>query len=189
MIYPDCIIDEIDAAIAGVFPANSQVMGIAQLVTRPKDGKDTIWPARYKGNGDCDYAGVDDNYPAVTYHRSLNMALSRVGKSGYGDAAQDTRATHNMSLVVYANKDNLDCSGDQLAMRLQQAFPDTIKGKSGTGLKLVAININSIVLSDTQVFGEEYKNVPPFLGPEHILLKINYSIESTYDKRCFNTCQ
>ena len=189
MKYPDCIVNKIDTAF-GMFPAFSQVLGIAQLVTRTRDAseKTDVWPAVYKG-GDCEYAGIDDTYPVVTYHRSLKMTLSRQPKGGYGDDMPDMKMSHAMSLVIFAKKDETICSADSLAMDIQHKFPDQLTGADlPDGLKTVVININDIVLSETQVFGEEYKNVPFFLGPEHILIKVNYTIESTYRKGCSTNC-
>lgn len=190
MEYIQDITHKIDEALKGhlAFLSESvkvQAMGIVQLVRREKDGKETVWPGK-KVDGNFEFAGVDDDYNAISYHRILALRPTTVTSSGYGDSRGKTKNAVSMCMVLFAKHDCVNMPSEVLALQIQGVLPEqlTIPNFSST-----LINLNDIVLNEKQVFDEEYKNVTYFIGPEHILLKINYTIESTFQKGCFNKCE
>lgn len=194
MKYLDYITGIINEAVAHALPCErAQILGVAQLVRRKEmDGKKPIhWPAVYIGKGELQYAGFDDKYSLCTYHRALNMSVSRAPGPSYGDNVGNMLLSHRMSLVMYANREEIHMNADQLALLMQFAIPEQLtKSQLPQDFARTNINITDVVLNEQQVFNEEFLNVEPFLGPEHVLLKCNYTIESTLNKRCFNTqCQ
>jgi len=189
MQYLDNITNKIDEVLKGQLPFLSeskqvQNMGIVQLVRRQKDNKETVWPGKLVA-GNYEYAGVDDDFKIITYHRVLSLKPSSVPNSGYGDSRGKNKNTVSMSFVLFADRELVAVTADVLALQIQGVLPEmlTVENFSST-----LINLNDIVLNEKQVFDEEYKNVTYFIGPEHIFLKINYTIESTFQKGCFNRC-
>ena len=186
MKYLDFITGIINEAVTASLPVdNVQILGVAQLVRTERQGRPVTWPAVYTEKGELTYAGIDDKYAVCAYHRAMSMANQFVS-GGYGDSIGDMRLTHRMSFVVYAHRDAIGMNADQLALHLHFIIPELVK-ELPRHFKQVRINISDVVLNTEQVFNEEFRNVDFFLGPEHVLLKCNYTIESIINKRCFNT--
>ena len=166
-----------------------QVLGVAQSVRKANEaGRVETFPAVYLGKGEQSYAGFDDKYAVCSYHRALNMSVSVAPGLTYGDNPGNIRLSHRMSLVIMANRDETGLSPDQLALTLQFAIPGKLtKDQMPKDFLSNNIIITDVVLSESQVFAEEFANMENAFGPEHVLLKCNYTIESTLNKRCFNT--
>lgn len=191
MKYLDYMTGQINDAVRQALPCEHvQILGLAQLVRREReDNKRETWPAVYAGKGDLTYAGFDDKFDLCTYHRALNMNVTKAAEQTYGDDNKLILLSHSMSMVMCGDREKLGMNADQLALLMQFAFPATLEVLPKHFYN-VNINITNVVLNEAQVFNEEFLNVEPFLGPEHVLLKCNYTIESTINKRCFNTrCQ
>lgn len=189
MKYLDYITGVMNEAILDGLPCeNAQILGVASLVRTTKGGKQVTWPATYTGKGEQEFAGIDDKYDVCSYHRALNMSVGAATGATYGDVKTNVRLQHRMSLVIYAHRDKLKMSADQLALMLHFWLPESLtKDERPQDFYSVNINVSDVVLNEEAVFNEEFKNVDFFLGPEHVLLKCNYVIESVLNKRCFNT--
>jgi hypothetical protein len=189
MTFVDQIVGGLNDILTNLFPCERRnVLGVAQSV-RLDSGKDRsrIVPGVFKAPNDVIYAGFDDNYALCCYHRIDTMTPRKVA-GGYGDN-EKILLSHNMQLVVCANTVVVKKDAAEIALNIQFAFPERIK-PGEPGFDSIAFNVNSINLNAEQVFAAEFKNVPFFLGPEHALLKVQYTIESTMNKRCYEKiCQ
>lgn len=197
MNYIQYIVGLINDQIHSVFKVErSRMLGLAQavrieqtenqqgLVPRPK-----IVPCIYKGKGDVEYCGYDDNYSFTSYHKALNTN-STILPGGYG-IEKNIQVTHNMALVIMANVDAVSMTPDQIALSLQLGFLG-IKDTVAIPKKLIqrmTIKVGSINLNSEQVFREEFTNENYFTGPEVAMIKCLYSVDSVLNSRCYNKCE
>lgn len=190
MKYLDYITGLINETLDEVFVCKRKnLLGVAAAVRL--DGgsvqKPKIVPGVYKGKGlGVQYAGFDDKFSLCGYHKALRTSSRRKPNSGYGDAADDVILTHEMVLVLFANTDEIGMTADQMDLMLRFVFPDTLKQHDlPKYFKAIGFNVNSTTLNNEQVFREEFQNVDFFLGPEHALIKVAYTVDSVLDKKCF----
>jgi hypothetical protein len=192
MSYLQKIVNEINQAVvpAGV----NHSVGIAQPLPRKSDEGNSIQllPAYVDENGEAHYVGADDDYDTIFYHK-LNRIVA--GKSsinkGYGDAKPLDVHQALMSMVVFAQRNRIKKTSDELALELHMKFPEEASKllQQQWQIKQNAIRVTDINLNTLQVFQEEYQNVGFFLKPEQFLIKVNYTIESAILKKCFiNPC-
>lgn len=172
---------------------NKLVIGIAQSM--PKKNEDRggveLLPSYVDNNGEGQYVGPDDAYDYMGYHKvnSIMVGMTNVNK-GFGDERGYRANVVKMSYIVFGRRDRLQMSNEELAFYLQLNFPEAA-GKERLKqlqLKMCNIYVNDIVLNDLQVFNEEFQVIEYFLKPEQFLFKVNYTIESAFDKKCFTTC-
>jgi hypothetical protein len=186
--YLDQITTGLNGVISNLFPCErKQILGVAKSIRLDsRKPKSKIVPGVYRSPNDVTYAGFDDNYSFCSYHR-LNMMNARRLPGGYGDEAGRIVLVHNMSLVICANIDDVQKTADEIALRIQFGFPDRLKPEQfpEPGFYGISFNVNSVNCNAETVFSEEFKNADFFLGPEHALLKCQYTIEATMNKRCY----
>jgi len=193
MKYLDYISSLINDTIESVFPCERKnILGVAQSVRLDSEiAKARIVPGIYQGIGkDVLYSGFDDKWSVSSYHKAIRTTSRRSTTGGYGDNMNDVVLTHEMQLVLMANVDEIGMTADQLALVIQMVFPDALRSTAlpAGGFKAITFNVNSVTLNTEQVFREEFQNVDYFLGPEHVLVKVAYTVESILDKKCFNPC-
>lgn len=192
MQYLKYIVNRINLGLLGHFDfvpsAKKQICDIAKLAKRERGDKSQVWPAYWDGE-EYQFAGVDEDYDLIIYHRQLSMT-SAVVPGGYGDSVGHIKNSVKMCMVVFGSHQVIGHSSDELALHIQAMMPGMFKPETlkPTQLRSTSINITDIVLNEEQVFNEEYKSVDYFIKPEHIYFKVNYTIESTFDKNCFNKC-
>lgn len=169
---------------------NQLISSIAQSVARHEGSNVEILPCLVDPNGEARYLGPDDDFDYMAYHKVNSfIATKSTFNKGYGDSKGLIVNQTKMSYVVFGNRSALIMSNDELAVHLQTHWPDKVSKTILTEWKLsyIDININDIILNDLQVFNEEYQGVEFFLKPEQYLFKVNYTIESAFDKKCFIT--
>lgn len=162
--------------------AGSRLLGIADNVFRKE--REGSFPVIYDENGEGTYVGVDDIEAMILYHRILNIAFAQ-DPASYGDK-ENQRATFTMRMAVYGDRKRLHMTGDELGMFIHTNMPGIIKNVPNFGT--IIVRTTSIVPNNTQAFNNEYQRVPFFLKPEHMLINVNYTIESKIKKDCFNLC-
>lgn len=129
------------------------------------------------------YIGLNDIYPVILYHKHIQTT--------YVDVELDERKEFNkMQLIVFGRLDYINLDAETLAAMVVAGFPTTVKRSNYAN---VPILINQITLTDSltdteAVFAKEYRNTAYQLGPQHALLQFGYTIESTYNKKCFDIC-
>ncbi len=170
---------------------NSKVVGITQSIVRKKGDAFEYVPSYIDDKGEIKYIGVDDSFDIMIYHKVNTISVSKANvNKGYGDNTAYDANVARMSMIVFGQRNKLMLSNDDLSIYLQSSMPEAVSKKLLNELQFKAANINisDIVLNDQQVFQEEYQGFPFFLKPEQYLFKINYTIESAFLKKCFNTC-
>lgn len=189
MNFPTEIICHIDNSIKGALDKQVKLLGLAKLITKVEKDKKSTFPAVFNEQlNEYSEACIDDMFPAIVYHRSINATLLRLQRGGYGDQLPNMRFLQNMSMVIFVRNTDNSNNAESIAMKISMAFPSSLLPIQKE-IKSVTTTVNNIVLNAQQVFDEEYKNVAFFLSPEHILLKVNYTIEGVCKSSCSNTCQ
>lgn len=148
------------------------------------EGKLRYLPVVYnKLTREYNYIGLDDIYPVILYHKHIQTT--------YVDVDIDERKELNkMLLIVFGRLDYLNLEAETLAAMVVSGFPTVIKRADYIN---VPILLNQITLTDSlndaeTVFAREYRNTAYQLGPQHALMQFGYTIESTYNKKCFDIC-
>lgn len=124
------------------------------------------------------YIGIDDTFPAWSYHKELTV--SSVYVPGFG-RDQDLQNTYQMALIIYFNEKNCELTADTLYTSIQASITVVLKSK---GYRSIRVNVLNAVLNDAQVWRQEYGNAPYKLSGAQRLIQINYSIVIVFDKNC-----
>lgn len=130
---------------------------------------------------DDKYIGIDDAYPAWSYHKELSINSTTVIGSGYGDDERSLQNTYQMALIIYFNETTCELTADKLYTFIQSSITGVLKSK---GYKSIRVNVLNAVLNDAQVWRQEYGNSPYKLSGAQRLIQINYSIVIVFDKTC-----
>lgn len=179
------VIHTINQKIIKVFEhiPGAKVYGVAQTMIRRKgDGSEFI-PALVDKNGEGKYVGIDDVSPVIIYHKINSITAVLRPSEGYGDSAGKWVNTYNNSLIAYLNRKKLNITPDELFLYLQAAFPEKLKADI-FDLNIKFTNVN---LSSVQVWAAEYQR-DFALATEANLFAVNYTIESSFKKDCFDKC-
>jgi len=152
-------------------------------INAQKNDTDQIFPVAFDKKGKGKYLGADDIDSIITYHKVNNFTVGRESKLGYGDSKGKIKNIYTMRLVVFLKRNVTKVEPDELALYIQTKLPEAASSSNGIRLEY---NISNVILNNKLVFDMEYRNVPYFVKPEHALMAINYTIESTFDRKCFN---
>jgi hypothetical protein len=166
---------------------NRKVIGLAQIIPRQTREGVQLFPSYINNDGEgCDVT-PDDSYDLIIYHRVNGILVSKSQMQSFGDDRKADVNTARMCLVAFGRRDRLRMTNDELAILLQASMPDALPKQLQQDLQFNTglISINDIILNDPQAFQEEFPSMDYFLKPDQFLLKINYSIESSFLKGCF----
>lgn len=156
----------------------------AAMQSATDEGKLQYLPVFYnKPAREYNYIGLDDTYPVIIYHKHIQTTYVDV-------ELNERREINKMQMIVFGRLDILNLDAETLGALVVTGFPNIIKKADYQNLP---IEITSVTLADAQpdaqaVFAKEYRNTAYQLGPQHALLQFGYSIESTYNKQCFDIC-
>lgn len=179
------IIDSINEDLKKFFE-EAKIFGLAQSIIRKQGAEIELIPALVNYGGEAIYVGFDDVYPLMIYHKMNSMISSLSDKNrGYGDAGADQVNTYQNSMIVYMDRKKLKKLPDEIYMKIQGGFPERLKIDP---FKTVTIKFSNVILNSQQVFASEYQGNSYSLSPEKNLFAINYTIESTFSKGCFDNC-
>lgn len=169
---------------------NRYVVDVCEVFQRNENEITQSLPGYINHDGEITYVGPDDEYNLIIYHKVNSIFFSKLVKSAYGDSRGLDTQTASMSMIVFCKRDAVRITNTDMALLLQANFPEAASADLLQQLqfKKCSMAIGNAVLNNLQVFQEEYQGVGYFLKPEQFLLKLNYSIESTFLKECFNTC-
>jgi hypothetical protein len=142
-----------------------------------------VFPVVFTKKGEGKYIGVDDLKTMIAYHKVNRMDIVVKPRSGYGDGKGKMVNRYSMTMVVFLQRVQTKMEGHEFVLWLESVFPKSLKFPN---FDSVEYTINNVILNEQQVFGAEYKNVQYFVKPEHALMAINYTIESTFKSECFN---
>lgn len=174
-------ISVINDSLAGMVQ-RMKVYGLAEPVTR---GNQVI-PGIVRNEGEIIYPGPDDIEDIIIYHKAtaLATALSQTVK-GTGDDPNASVNAYGMSMIVYLDRKKTKLTPDELFLYIQARIPYQVNIDPYVQ---VLFRINNVILNGQQVYDSEFKGTENRLPANHSMLQINYTIESTFHKRCFEKC-
>jgi hypothetical protein len=190
MNYIETISAYINSELNAVFDnpciTDANIINIAQPLPRAKGEVVEVLPCYVDNSGEAAYVGPDDDYSLIAYHRINMIKTGKANAKAFGDDKQFDANQAQMSLVVFGRRDILQMTAPDMAIYLQAAWPYTVPAAIRQALSFYQVNIsiNEILLNDMQVFAEEFKNIDYFVKPEQFLFKINYTIESIFQRGC-----
>jgi len=161
--------------------ANERILPIIKGIKTYGIGKTAARDDKILPYADGKYIGIDDTYPAQSYHKELSVASSIVANSGYGDNERSLQNTTQMAMIVYFNEDKCSLTADKLYTFIQSAITGVLKAD---GYKSVRVNVLNAVLNDSAVWRQEYGDTPYKLAGPQRLIQVNYSITIVFDKHC-----
>lgn len=152
-----------------------------EVVRKNEAGRLEIFPGNIDKDGKEIYYGIDDNYPMVVYHKIFSITYER-GRFGEIGRTQ-------MKMVVSSTQKKVKLTSEQLEALFAVHFPQQVDKTLFNSLKINAmtVNLQNSNLNQRQVFTEEYSN-EYFLGVEHILFSMTYTIETHFKQGCLEVC-
>ena len=177
------IIDHINQSIKKLFDnyPGSKYYGLAQSVLRGTE----LLPCTVDKYGEGKYIGIDTTIPIQLYHKQISLTTTIRPSSGYGDDLGDYQNVYNNTMVVYLNRTKTNLLPDEFYLYVQANFLETIDIPDFFS---VIIRPTSVILNRDVVLSSEYGPSAPRLGAEHHFFAINYTIESVFNKNCFEKC-
>lgn len=163
--------------------STGQINGLAEKVF---DDSDKAFPTIYD-QLEHQRVGLDDTYPFVLYHRSTGNVYERL--SGFG-AGYNVKQMASMVMIAFAVRDRIRLSPEELEGILILDAPDMIAKSMMSDLPVDSADVlvTGSELESAIVFGEEYPGSELSVGPEDILIKIEYTIVLQYRKDCQSFC-
>lgn len=161
-------VDAINDSIGKAFPG-SKMDGIATI---RKSGQKRFPEINER------IVGIDDTHAMTAYHRELTLAVSQQ-PNGYGNNERIVH-TYGMALFLFFDSKRMAKKEDVIFI-IQSAMPQRIDHKT----KIV---INNAILSDEQVFSQEYTGSDFRLGFQQHFIQFNYQIQMVLDKNCLPKC-
>lgn len=176
----------IEAAMTDKRFYSSQLFGLSRLVPQEQGQL----PAVVDHNGNGTFAGFDDRYPVVLYHRAISMTDAQVEDiATFGDGLTHHQSIYRMRCVVYADRDRLKMYGENLAGMILSSMRISTRGNSD-GLLNITTDTFSCDLDPVRVFTEEYAlpqsqfNLPINAA----YFAINYNLNIEYNTTCIDYC-
>lgn len=131
------------------------------------------------------YAGADDKFPVVAYHKLGSLTSRSVEGNGYGRDAGTQTNVYTNSLVVFLNRTKCKLYPDELLLHIQANLPEQVAMEPYTRIYLTITNTQ---LDSETVYAQEYVKSKFELKANQYLFRINYTVETTFKKGCFKTC-
>lgn len=176
-------IDAVNLELCKLFK-NVKVYGIAQTVTKRRGQSSESFPGVLQGT-EIREVGVDDRYALVLYHKITGISTLRTQTNqGYGDSVLVTN-TYSLSIIGYLDTRKTKMTADEAFLYVQENIPFQLKGEP---YRQILLRVTNVILNVEQIFNAEYKGIDFKLPVEKTLFQINYTIESTHNKGCFEKC-
>lgn len=165
----------------------SQVLGLGYIQKREQS----------EGRFDYVIQGIDetdmtpdDAFSCKVYHRMLNGTFAQIKNQSFGDEETQASEPTNMTMVIWAKR-SIGIHESTLASWIADVLNKNYSNATLTDFQLSKLQTRavSVTYDSQQVWVNEYKNTNYPFGVEEIMFfSIQYVIESTYSKGCFNTC-
>lgn len=163
-----------------------KVYGLAESIARKTGTVTEVFPGVIDNDGEIKYVGIDDLNSVIIYHKANALGVRNSTQNrGFGDDLNALINAYSLSMIVYMDRKKTKLSADQLFLYIQSNIPSEIKMSP---YKQILIQISTVILNSQAVFDSEYKGSENPLPANHSLMQINYTIESTLQKRCFEKC-
>lgn len=182
--YLDAIVDEVNLNLADVFGEyRYQLNALVKVV--PMDQNDTMLLQDSTGNR---FAGVDDRYDLVIWHRADNTSFE-VQDNSFGDNIDDYNAITEITLYCYSNS-LPGVNAQKLGQQLQSALPSVVNiiNQNSMGIGSSTIELSSINYNSVEVFSQVYDGIPYNLRVSDNLVAVQYTVTSEINKSCFDRC-
>lgn len=182
--YLDAIVDEVNLNLADAFGEyRYQISGLVKVV--PMDENDTLLLQDSEGNR---FAGVDDRYDLVVWHRADNTSFE-VQENSFGDNIDDYNAITEITLYCYSNS-LPGVNAQKLAQQLQGAIPSVVNiaNQNSMGIGSSTIELSSINYNSVEVFNQVYAGLPYNLRTTDNMVSVIYTVTSEINKSCFDRC-
>ena len=182
--YLDAIVDELNINLAQAFAQyRTQINALVKVV--PMDLNDTLILQDSEGNR---FAGVDDRYDLVVWHRADNTNFE-VQDESFGDGVDDYNAITDITLYCYSNS-LPQVNAQKLAQQLQGALPSIINiaNQNSMGIGSSIIELSSINYNSVEVFSQVYAGLPYNLRTTDNMVAVVYTVTSDINKSCFDRC-
>ncbi len=175
------IVDRINESLSTI--KSSVVYGIAMTAIRDNNGAEERVPMALRSKTEGQYIGVDDEEGIIIYHKLINMT-SRVDKTRGVGREPFLNNVYSMAIIVFLNRARVEFLPDELVNVIQDLIPSII---SLPPYQSIIPTVNSAILNDTQVWAAEY-SADYSLSANQNLFQMNYTVEVTRLKGCFNNC-
>lgn len=162
----------------------TKLYGYTQLMLKKRGNEYDLLPAEVDKKGEGTYVGPDDTSPISLYHK-LNNLNSSVRSNGTGDSLGDQVNLYQNSMVVFVDRTKTGLLPDELLLHIQANFPEKLRIQP---YKNITIKFTGVLLNSRAVFERDFQGSTFKLPNEKTLFEINYTIESMFDKNCFNNC-
>lgn len=171
--------------------AKVSVKGIAEPIPRDNGKEGIEWiPCVIDNEGEATYVGLDDVFEIQIYHRCFEEIYIN-GKAQYGDANLNDKGKANMSLVIIGNREKLRTNANTLndiIIPLLTSKTVKIPNQSGSIIVRASVVHSKTNFKSFEIFSRDFKGVEYFLKPETIFMEMVYTIESEFNRSCFNIC-
>lgn len=177
------IIEEINESIA--IPGclgQGKIYCLANSIVRRTGSQYDLLPGIIAKDGEITYVGLDDVESIIIYHKLLSITCQT--KPGRG-MADDLVNIYRCCMIVYMSREKMDMIPDEVFLLIQASTPDMIRLEP---YRTIVIKFQNVDLDDQSVFEREYKGTDFRLPANHNIFQINYNIESTFSRICFNKC-
>lgn len=178
------VLDIINESLKGLAP-DQKVYGLAQTVIRVQGQERELLPGVVDKTGEIQYVGIDDLYSVIIYHK-LNSIASTQTTKGVGDRPGDIQNNYSLSAFVYWDRKKYNKLPDELLLVIQARLPIIVKGLHDT--KMLRIKPTGAITNSLQVFSQEYQGAKFNLPANANLMRIDYTLESTFNPDCLKDC-
>lgn len=169
------IVEAINSSLSKLVEG-AQWQGVASSATRNGVTQPVI---------DEKYAGADDKFPVVAYHKLGSLTSRSVEGNGYGRDAGSQTNVYSNSMVVFLNQAHCKLYPDELLLHIQANIPEKI---AMPPYDRVYVTITNTQLDKETVYAQEYAKAKFELKAKQYLFRISYTVETTFKKGCFKTC-
>lgn len=138
----------------------------------------------------CKFMTADDQIPLQVYHRTIKISRADQAGKSYGDQLAGKQETTNMALIAIGSRRLIRLTPEELEAAIVSYFPSMIAKATTSALKLSSCKITPVdsVLDPVAVYLDENKTTAYELSPNSLMIRINYTITSTYNTACFELC-
>lgn len=179
------VIDKINERLVKLFEATAgaRVYGLAQTMFKTQVSETKVYPCLIDHTGEGKDVSVDDRSPVIIYHKSNSIATAIRTQEAYGNSLGSIQNTYSNTLIVYLNRKKIKKLPDEVFLYIQASFPETLAIEPFR----VVVRVTNVILNSQQVWASEYQTDFK-LPPEASLFAVNYTVESSFQKNCFDKC-
>lgn len=188
------IVDEIITSINdSIIAATAEAKFAGKLlygITERRSKADIIAPSVVNQEGRIEPIFLNSKIPLLVFHKINGTSFDYNIQESFG-RGMTTRATHNMSMLVFTMKTKTGLNGIMLEQLIEKSMPSTWTAafKKKLALKSLNTKIASCDHDAGAIYKREWIGVKdPFIIPESSLIEVRYQIVRTYKGDCAVNC-